>query len=40
MDFLKNNDPKEYRYQLRQDKLKDSDKINSDVISGGDVIKQ
>ncbi len=40
LDFLKDNDPKEYRYQLRQDKLKNSDKISSDVIDGGDVIKQ
>ncbi len=40
LDFLKDNDPKEYRYQLRQDKLKNSDKISSDVIGGGDVIKQ
>lgn len=40
MDFLKINDPKEYRYELRQDKLKEADKISSGVIGGGDVIKQ
>lgn len=40
LDFLKINDPNEYRYQLRQDKLKEANKISSDVIGGGDVIKQ
>ena len=40
LDFLKINDPNEYRYELRQDKLKEADKISSGVIDGGDVIKQ
>jgi len=40
LDFLKINDPNEYRYELRQDKLKEADKISSDVIGGADVIKQ
>ena len=40
LDFLKINDPNEYRYELRQDKLKEANKISSDVIGGGDVIKQ
>ena len=41
MDYLKINEPKKYRYELRQDKKNNSNTIGGgNTISGGSVIKQ